>query len=310
MRSLHYTTASIYSIDYKCYGFFAQDNINWQETSESTYNLIEKVSPHGLQPCLSLGDTDPRLDERERLSVLIEFSANKDWFLAATVAGLRSTQRRDFTGRPIRDGLHMMSLGNLEELDGLRESIQTLRGICKLYNDTKVTLDSWCSMEAFEQDRIPFPSAANIWTDLMSLGSEPLSNATPVERFLDASNKSLGPKNPDDKSILNLDFVLLIINKLSRIIVDHSIFSGFQNISNTYSETLHTTQRTKVGNYSNLRTMPNSEDILGIIETSLKQIEECELTYNLNLFRLGSRQPVPQLHFSNYQPSSRIVLQG
>lgn len=176
MRALHYTTASIFSADYRCYGYLALDDQRWRPTSSAAGQVITQFSPSGLQPSNDLGCVDPMLGEQVRRSVLIERSADhRQWCLAATVAGVRSATRQDFTGRRIRDGLHFTATGELGDQQALQEAVQVMRAIWRLAHDPTCTLDQWCSQDAFEQDLIPFPDPPELWRQLVQAGAQPVA---------------------------------------------------------------------------------------------------------------------------------------
>jgi hypothetical protein len=99
MKALHYCTASIYTADYRSYGYLAPDGRDWRTTSSSAEQLVRQASPSQQWPTDGLGCVDPRLNEGLRMTVLLEQSTDgRQWCLAATVAGLKSSSRADFTG--------------------------------------------------------------------------------------------------------------------------------------------------------------------------------------------------------------------
>lgn len=167
MKSLHYTTASIYSFDYRRYDFLRQSGTDWKQGSCGPKQLLAEHSCYGLQCNSTLGDTDPRLSEGVRLSVFLEQSPDRStWTVAATVTGLRSMDRKDFNGRRIRDGLHVMAKGSSSNHLKLQEACQVVSGLSRLAFDSSISMDAWCSLPEFENDQIPFPSPEKLWQHL------------------------------------------------------------------------------------------------------------------------------------------------
>jgi len=198
MKALHYTTASIFSADYRCYGSLAADDRHWRSTACAAADLITQVSPSRLSPRDGLGLLDPQLGGRVQLKVLIERSADwRQWCLAATAAGMGSATRADFTGRRIRDAIHITACGAFDDPAALQEAIQAVRGIWRLAHDPSLSLDRWCCQEAFEQDRIPFPPAADLWAHLVEAGARPLLQPGAAGRESMAARQPRPPRGED-----------------------------------------------------------------------------------------------------------------
>lgn len=316
MRALYFTTASIFSCDYRPYGFLETADGRWQRSDIAAEPLLMDCSPHGLQPGQGLGDTDPRLSEGPRLAVLIERSHDqRAWCLAATVAGLPSSWRRDFNGRRIRDGLHLMACGSQAEPGRLQEAVQALRSLCRLAIDPSHSLDHWCSRQAFEQDEIPFPAPQQLWQCLATSGQGALADPGGARPQADLKSPRSRPVRERQRGWHRLVERLLIqcqLGQMLRALIQSLMASADLDSSRgggpqprpAWPQSGSWPQGSPEAGLVSLR------EAMACLERALQQLLAGELTEELVLLQLGERPEPPPLRFRGDQPRRLQVMQA
>ena len=156
MKSVYINTASVFSSDYKSYGFFKTGS-SWDSCPLSLTQVLNKQNPnvpHFLGQLSNLG-------ERKRICTLwISKSEQLNKFIVScSLTGLESNKRADFSGRIIYDSINV-TYSSRDEQDGSSESPDDVLAIAAKLAMSAVdfswNLDDYADLKSFEADEFPF----------------------------------------------------------------------------------------------------------------------------------------------------------
>jgi hypothetical protein len=163
MKSVYINTASVFSSDYKSYGFFKTGS-SWDSCALSLAQVLNKQNPnvsHFLGQLSNLG-------ERRRICTLWISKAERrsDLIVSCTLTGLESSKRTDFSGRIIYDSINV-TYSSLDEQVGASKSPDDVLAIAARFAmsavDLRWNLDDYADLKSFEADEFPFIDISSMY---------------------------------------------------------------------------------------------------------------------------------------------------
>ena len=165
MRRLCINTANKFEDDYFESNFKFEEN-NWTKTDLSLENILGKFSSHKFDKNKS---NLLNLRNREKkLIIFLEDNINiQNQIFSATLTGLKSNERVDFTNRVIRDGINFTQI-NKNELSIYKEEIINISiNLFEHFFDKNFNFDKFSSIEKFNSDQFSFVNLELIWSSFI-----------------------------------------------------------------------------------------------------------------------------------------------
>jgi hypothetical protein len=163
MKLIYVNTASVFSSDYKSYGFLKTGS-KWEHYSTSFDQVLKKQNPDASHFLGRLSD----LRERRRLCTLWISKAERrgDLIVSCTLTGLESRKRTDFSGRIIYDSINV-TYSSLDEQVGASEFPDDVLAIAAKFAmsavDLRWNLDGYADLKSFEADEFPFIDISSMY---------------------------------------------------------------------------------------------------------------------------------------------------
>ncbi len=161
MRLLCINTANKFEDDYFESNFKFEEN-NWIKTDVNLERHLRNFSSHQFDK-----NKSNLLNLRNREKKLIIFLENnlnnQSQIFSATMTGLKSNKRVDFTNRVIRDGINFTQIKKNKLSIYKKEIINISINLFEHFFDKKFNLDKFTSLEQFNSDKFSFLNLELIW---------------------------------------------------------------------------------------------------------------------------------------------------